>query len=70
MVTLIRAIHKMGIPASGKNLFPSNIQGLPTWFTIRVSKDASTKGYLFPDNPDKLRQFRQLIDGSVSQVGS
>jgi 2-oxoglutarate ferredoxin oxidoreductase subunit alpha len=40
--TLIRAIHKMGVPASGKNLFPSNIQGLPTWFTIRVSKD----GYL------------------------
>jgi 2-oxoglutarate/2-oxoacid ferredoxin oxidoreductase subunit alpha len=37
--TLIRAIHKMGIPVSGKNLFPSNIQGLPTWFTIRVSKD-------------------------------
>jgi 2-oxoglutarate ferredoxin oxidoreductase subunit alpha len=38
-ITLIRAIHKMGIPVSGKNLFPSNIQGLPTWFTIRVSKD-------------------------------
>lgn len=37
--TLIHAIHTMGIPASGKNLFPSNIQGLPTWFTIRVSKD-------------------------------
>jgi 2-oxoglutarate/2-oxoacid ferredoxin oxidoreductase subunit alpha len=37
--TLIRAIHKMGVPVSGKNLFPSNIQGLPTWFTIRVSKD-------------------------------
>ncbi len=37
--TLIHAIHKMGVPASGKNLFPSNIQGLPTWFTIRVSKD-------------------------------
>jgi 2-oxoglutarate ferredoxin oxidoreductase subunit alpha len=29
----------MGIPVSGKNLFPSNIQGLPTWYTIRVSKD-------------------------------
>ncbi|HEY4691318.1 MAG TPA: 2-oxoacid:acceptor oxidoreductase subunit alpha [Anaerolineae bacterium] len=40
--TLIHAIHKMGVPVSGKNLFPSNIQGLPTWFTIRVSKD----GYL------------------------
>jgi 2-oxoglutarate ferredoxin oxidoreductase subunit alpha len=37
--TLIRAIHKMGVPVSGKNLFPSNIQGLPTWFTIRVSRD-------------------------------
>ena len=36
---LMRAIHQMGIPVSGKNLFPSNIQGLPTWFTIRASKD-------------------------------
>jgi 2-oxoglutarate ferredoxin oxidoreductase subunit alpha len=36
---LLRALFKMGIPVSGKNLFPSNIQGLPTWFTIRVSKD-------------------------------
>src|SRR6059036_3100673 len=37
--TLLRALFKMGIPVSGKNLFPSNIQGLPTWFTIRVNKD-------------------------------
>jgi 2-oxoglutarate ferredoxin oxidoreductase subunit alpha len=36
---LFRAIFQMGIPVSGKNLFPSNIAGLPTWFTIRVSKD-------------------------------
>ncbi len=36
--TLIRAIFKMGVPVSGKNLFPSNIAGLPTWYTIRVSK--------------------------------
>src|SRR5215216_214783 len=35
--TLIRAIFKMGIPVSGKNLFPSNIAGLPTWYTIRIS---------------------------------
>ncbi len=40
--TLLRAIFKMGIPVSGKNLFPSNIQGLPTWYTIRVSKDGYT----------------------------
>ena len=37
--TILRAIFKMGIPVSGKNLFPSNIQGLPTWYTIRASKD-------------------------------
>jgi 2-oxoglutarate ferredoxin oxidoreductase subunit alpha len=37
--TLLRALFKMGIPVSGKNLFPSNIQGLPTWFHIRLSKD-------------------------------
>ena len=35
---LLRAILQMGIPVSGKNLFPSNIAGLPTWFTIRVSE--------------------------------
>jgi 2-oxoglutarate ferredoxin oxidoreductase subunit alpha len=40
--TLLRAIFKMGIPVSGKNLFPSNIQGLPTWYTIRVSKEGFT----------------------------
>jgi len=40
--TILRAIFKMGIPVSGKNLFPSNIQGLPTWYTIRVSKDGFT----------------------------
>ena len=35
---LLRSIFGMGIPVSGKNLFPSNIAGLPTWFTIRASK--------------------------------
>ncbi len=40
--TLLRALFKMGIPVSGKNLFPSNIQGQPTWYTIRVSKDGYT----------------------------
>lgn len=40
--TLLRALFKMGIPVSGKNIFPSNIQGQPTWYTIRVNRD----GYL------------------------
>ncbi|MFL7813644.1 MAG: 2-oxoacid:acceptor oxidoreductase subunit alpha [Anaerolineales bacterium] len=37
-LTILRAIFKMGIPVSGKNIFPSNIQGLPTWYKIRVSQ--------------------------------
>ncbi|MGA9978674.1 MAG: 2-oxoacid:acceptor oxidoreductase subunit alpha [Candidatus Sulfotelmatobacter sp.] len=39
---LLRAIFQMGVPVSGKNMFPSNIAGLPTWFTIRANK----KGYI------------------------
>ncbi len=41
-LVLLRSLHKMGIPCSGKNVFPSNIEGLPTWFHIR----ASGKGYV------------------------
>ena len=36
---LLRTVFQMGVPVSGKNLFPSNIAGLPTWYTIRASKD-------------------------------
>ncbi len=39
---LRQAIFRMGIPVSGKNLFPSNIQGLPTWYEIRVNADGHT----------------------------
>ena len=39
---LMKAIFRMGVPVTGKNFFPSNIQGLPTWYEVRVSKD----GYL------------------------
>ncbi len=39
---LMQAIFRMGIPVSGKNLFPSNIQGLPTWYEVRVSKAGHT----------------------------
>ncbi len=41
-LVLLRSIFQMGVPVSGKNMFPSNIAGLPTWFTIR----ASAKGYI------------------------
>ncbi|MEX1247687.1 MAG: 2-oxoacid:acceptor oxidoreductase subunit alpha [Anaerolineales bacterium] len=49
-LTLLRALFKMGIPVSGKNLFPSNIQGLPTWYTIRISK----QGYLARRNTQEI----------------
>ncbi len=58
---LLRAIFQMGIPVSGKNLFPSNIAGLPTWFTIRASKDgyiarrADTE-YLVAMNPETAHE--------------
>ena len=38
-LVLLRSIFQSGVPVSGKNLFPSNIAGLPTWFTIRANKD-------------------------------
>ena len=41
-LVILRALYAMGIPCSGKNVFPSNIEGLPTWFHIR----ASAKGYV------------------------
>lgn len=39
---LLKTLFRMGIPVGGKNVFPSNIQGLPTWFWVRASKDAYT----------------------------
>lgn len=41
-MAILRALFKMGIPVNGKNIFPSNIQGLPTWYHIRLSKDGYT----------------------------
>src|SRR5579862_356017 len=40
--SLMRALVKMGIPVSGKNLFPAHIQGLPTWLNVRLSEDSFT----------------------------
>src|SRR6476620_1532714 len=39
---IMQAIFRMGIPVTGKNVFPSNIQGLPTWYEIRVNRDGYT----------------------------
>ena len=57
---LLRAIFQMGVPVSGKNLFPSNIAGLPTWYTIRASRDGwigrkKEIDLLVAMNPDSAR---------------
>jgi 2-oxoglutarate ferredoxin oxidoreductase subunit alpha len=70
---LMRAIFQMGIPVSGKNMFPSNIAGLPTWFTIRASK----KGYvgrrkevdfLVAMNPETAREDVMKLDRGAEVV--
>jgi len=69
---LLRTIFQMGVPVSGKNMFPSNIAGLPTWYTIRASK----KGYiarkkeidfLVAMNPETAREdVLSLAPGAVA----
>ncbi len=58
---LLKSIFGMGVPVSGKNLFPSNIAGLPTWYTIRASKDGyiarkRTSEVLVALNPETARE--------------
>src|SRR5580692_3366112 len=58
---LMRSLFQMGIPVSGKNMFPSNIAGLPTWFTIRASKHGYSArrkevDFLVAMNPETARE--------------
>ena len=68
---LLRSIFQMGIPVSGKNLFPSNIAGLPTWFTIRASKHGyigrkKEIDFLVAMNPETAEEdVRDLRPGSA-----
>jgi 2-oxoglutarate/2-oxoacid ferredoxin oxidoreductase subunit alpha len=65
---LLRALFRMGIPVSGKNIFPSNIQGLPTWYTIRLSKD----GYIGrrEDFQILVAMNRQTITEDIQKLAS
>lgn len=66
-LTLLRACFHMGIPVHGKNIFPSNIQGLPTWFHIRVSKD----GYIARRESEVLVAFNQAtVDADLRELPS
>jgi 2-oxoglutarate ferredoxin oxidoreductase subunit alpha len=68
---LLRSIFHMGVPVSGKSLFPSNIAGLPTWFTIRVSKQGwiarkSDTDILIAMNPERAQEdVLSLAPGAV-----
>jgi 2-oxoglutarate ferredoxin oxidoreductase subunit alpha len=58
---LMRSIFQMGVPVSGKNMFPSNIAGLPTWFTIRANKNGyigrkKEVDFLVAMNPESARE--------------
>jgi 2-oxoglutarate/2-oxoacid ferredoxin oxidoreductase subunit alpha len=70
---LMRAIFQMGIPVSGKNMFPSNIAGLPTWFTIRVSKYGyigrrKEIDFLVAMNPETAREDVMKLDSGAAVV--
>ena len=59
-MVLLRSILLMGVPVSGKNMFPSNIAGLPTWYTIRASKHGyvgrkKEVDFLFAMNPETAK---------------
>jgi 2-oxoglutarate ferredoxin oxidoreductase subunit alpha len=70
---LMRAIFQMGIPVSGKNMFPSNIAGLPTWFTIRASKHGyigrrKEIDFLVAMNPETAREDVMKLDSGAAVV--
>src|SRR5579863_6303231 len=70
---LMRAIFQMGVPVSGKNMFPSNIAGLPTWFTIRVSKHGyigrkKEIDFLVAMNPETAREDVMKLDSGAAVV--
>jgi 2-oxoglutarate ferredoxin oxidoreductase subunit alpha len=65
---IMQAIFRMGVPVSGKNLFPSNIQGLPTWYEIRVNGDGYTARAL--DYDLMIAMNAQTYERDVSEVRS
>src|SRR5881628_2800764 len=70
---LMRSLFQMGIPVSGKNMFPSNIAGLPTWFTIRASKDGyigrrKEIDFLVAMNPETAREDVMKLESGAAVV--
>src|SRR5438128_12095558 len=72
-LVLLRSLLLMGIPASGKNMFPSNIAGLPTWYTIRASKRGYVSrkkevDFLVAMNPETAKEDVLTLDPGAAVV--
>src|SRR5437773_4897592 len=72
-LVLLRSILLMGVPVSGKNMFPSNIAGLPTWYTIRASKRGYVArkkevDFLVAMNPETAREDVLTLDAGAAVV--
>src|SRR6187200_1115259 len=72
-LVLLRSILLMGVPVSGKNMFPSNIAGLPTWYTIRASKRGYVArkkeiDFLVAMNPETAREDVLTLEAGAGVV--
>jgi 2-oxoglutarate ferredoxin oxidoreductase subunit alpha len=72
-LVLLRSIFQMGVPVSGKNLFPSNIAGLPTWYTIRANKRGFVArkkeiDFLVAMNPETAREDVLTLESGAAVV--
>src|SRR5205085_3752006 len=72
-LVLLRSLLLMGIPASGKNMFPSNIAGLPTWYTIRASKRGYVSrkkevDFLIAMNPETAKEDVLTLDPGAAVI--
>src|SRR5918994_5189570 len=72
-LVLLRSILLMGVPVSGKNMFPSNIAGLPTWYTIRASKRGyigrkKEVDFLVAMNPETAKEDVMTLDAGAAVV--
>jgi 2-oxoglutarate ferredoxin oxidoreductase subunit alpha len=72
-LVLLKSIFRMGIPVSGKNLFPSNIAGLPTWYTIRASKDGYVArkkeiDLLIAMNPETMKEDMLSLPSDAAAI--
>src|SRR6186713_3350129 len=72
-MVLLRSFLLMGVPVSGKNMFPSNIAGLPTWYTIRASKRGyvgrkKEVDFLIAMNPETAKEDVMTLDAGSAVV--